>query len=246
MPFGYVIRDGGETVRFFVDPGSTLQEFLGDWTATHEFSHLLLPYVRSREKWISEGFASYYQNVLLARRGVYSEQEAWQRLHRSFRQAGEIVDPPTLRELDSRPFWEVRMLIYWGGAALALLADAELRSGEGGLSLDEVLGRLRACCLPSERAWDGRELFARLDDLSGRDVFLSLYARHMVERGMPDLEGLYADLGIAVDGSRVSLVDSAPGPSAVITAKPPSGILSPAFMVTVTSAFELDYWGRVL
>ena len=56
----------------------------------------LLPYVVSGEKWISEGFASYYQNVLLARRGVYSESEVWQRLHRAFAQADAIADPPEL------------------------------------------------------------------------------------------------------------------------------------------------------
>lgn len=69
VPFGHVIRDGGETVRFFVSNDKPLEDYLGDWTATHEFGHLLLPYIQSRQKWISEGFTSYYQNVLLARRG---------------------------------------------------------------------------------------------------------------------------------------------------------------------------------
>ena len=76
VPFGHVIRDGGEAVRFFVNDDKPLDKYLGDWTATHEFAHLLLPYIESKQKWISEGFASYYQNVLLARRGVYSEEEA--------------------------------------------------------------------------------------------------------------------------------------------------------------------------
>jgi hypothetical protein len=214
VPFGYVIRDGGEAVRFFVDPERPLQDFLDDWTATHEFSHLLLPFVRSKEKWISEGFASYFQNVLLARRGAYSELEAWQRLHRSFRRAGEIPDPPALRDIGERPFWEVRMLLYWTGAAVALLADTELRRSSGGReTLGTVLGRLQDCCLPSDKAWRGRELFARLDSLSSQQVFVQLFDEHMATRGMPNLEALYADLGIVVDpgdGITIHLTESAP------------------------------------
>jgi hypothetical protein len=208
VPFGYVIRDGGEAVRFFVDPQRSLDDLLDDWTATHEFSHLLLPYVRSREKWVSEGFASYYQNVLLARRGAYDESEVWQRLHRSFSIADDVRDPPALRDLHERPFWETRMLVYWSGAAMALLADTRLREASGGReSLDTVLGRLQRCCLPSGRVWRAGELFETLDGLTDYPVFVDLFARLSRERGMPDLEPLYADLGIEVSGEAVVLRD---------------------------------------
>ena len=198
VPFGYVARNGGESVRFFVDSERSLEDLHQDWTATHEFSHLLLPYVASADKWVSEGFASYYQNVLLARRGVYSPGEAWNRLHRGFRKADRVHRPPPLSRLDSRPFRDVRMLIYWSGAAMALEADVRLRSM--GSSLDEVLGRFAACCLPSERTWSGTELFSRLDSLSPHPVFLPLYRSYAGRRGMPDLSPLYADLGLIPNG----------------------------------------------
>jgi hypothetical protein len=211
VPFGYVIRDGGEAVRFFVDAGRPLHDYLGDWTATHEFGHLLLPYIRSRDKWISEGFASYYQNVLLARRGVYTEQDAWRRLHRSFEKARSIRNPPRLSRMSDRPFWEMRMLIYWSGAAIALLADAELRRlSNSEESLDTVLARLQACCLPSDRPWSGEEFFAKLDELSRYPVFEDLYRRHAYGRGMPPLEDLYTRLGVvSTSSSTVRLTDEA-------------------------------------
>ena len=81
VPFGRVIRDGGETVELFVDQTQPLDALLGDWTATHEFSHMLLPYIDSRQRWMSEGFSQYYQNVLLTRSGAYDEQYAWQKLY---------------------------------------------------------------------------------------------------------------------------------------------------------------------
>jgi hypothetical protein len=206
VPFGYVIRDGGEAVRFFVDPDRSLEDYLADWTATHEFSHLLLPYVRSREKWVSEGFASYYQNVLLARRGVYGEAEVWKRLHRSFRKAAEIRNPPRLMEVSERPFWEMRMLIYWSGAAMALMADTRLRElSDGRESLDSTLARMQTCCLPSAKVWRARDLFEQLDELTPHPVFMELYEEFNEQQGMPDLTALYRDLGLRVNGEDVEL-----------------------------------------
>ncbi len=205
VPFGYVIRDGGEAVRFFVDPRRPIADYHADWTATHEFAHLLLPYVRSREKWVSEGFASYYQNVLLARRGAYDETEVWRRLHRSFGRAEDVRNPPRLDRLHERSFRDVRMLVYWSGAALALEADVRLRSLGQGLSLDTVLGRLADCCLPSERTWTAAELFRQLDTFTPEPVFVPLYDAYMANRGMPDLDPLLADLGIETGADGVSL-----------------------------------------
>ncbi len=207
VPFGFVIRDGGETVRFFVDPDRSLEDYLADWTATHEFAHLLLPYVRGREKWVSEGFASYYQNVLLARRGIYTEEEAWWRLVRSFARADEVADPPALDQLHRRSFRDVRMLVYWSGAALALVADTRLRElSDGTESLDTVLGRMNQCCLPSGETWTAERLFAKLDDLTNTQVFMPLYREFMAMRGMPDMQTLYEDLGIIPQAAGVRLV----------------------------------------
>ncbi|MEM7280245.1 MAG: hypothetical protein AAF438_01250, partial [Pseudomonadota bacterium] len=141
VPFGRVVRDRGESVHFFINPLKPQKEYMGDWTATHEFSHLLLPFVHSDEKWISEGFASYYQNVLLGRAGVYTEQDAWRRLHRSFQRAQDTGGDMSPNSTAHESFWEARMMIYWSGAAIALLADVELR--KQGQSLDSVLGQLR-------------------------------------------------------------------------------------------------------
>ncbi len=54
VPFGHVVRDMGEAVRFFVEPGRTLADYLDDWTASHEFAHLLLPYVQGFRQLLSK------------------------------------------------------------------------------------------------------------------------------------------------------------------------------------------------
>ena len=63
IPFARVLRGGGIGLQFYVDPPVTAQMFAQDWKATHEFSHLLFPYISRDDAWLSEGLASYYQNI---------------------------------------------------------------------------------------------------------------------------------------------------------------------------------------
>ena len=110
VPFGRVIRDGGETVELFVDQTRPLADYLGDWTATHEFSHLMVPYLNSEARWISEGFAQYYQNVLLARSGAYDQELAWQKIVSGLRSrccvAARVVAEPGRRPRSARRTYE--------------------------------------------------------------------------------------------------------------------------------------------
>ena len=76
VTFGRVTRWDGETIELFVNPDRPIDEFYKDWTATHEFSHLMLPLLSRQNRWISEGFATYYQNVLMARAGRYTPEFA--------------------------------------------------------------------------------------------------------------------------------------------------------------------------
>ncbi len=206
VPFGRVIRDGGEAIQFFVAGDRPLAEYLGDWTATHEFSHLLLPYVD--RKWISEGFASYHQNVLMARGGFYSQQRAWQKLHEGFGRGRRASPDASPNQASGRRSGLLK--VYWSGAAVALLADVALRTAATPQTLDAVLGRLQSCCLPSQRTWGGRELFAHLDKLAGAAVFAPLYDGYANTASFPPVELLYPDLGIELIGGQVTLNDRAP------------------------------------
>jgi predicted metalloprotease with PDZ domain len=98
------------------------------------------------------------------------------------------------------------MKIYWSGAALALMADVELRERSGGReTLDDVMARLQDCCLPSDRVWSGPELFATLDSLADHPVFMSLYRRYADTAGFPDIRPLFQRLGLSVDHDEVRI-----------------------------------------
>lgn len=206
VPFGRVVRDGGETVELYVNQERQLEAFLDDWTATHEFSHLMLPYVSRSHRWISEGFAQYYQNVLLARAGAYDERRAWQKLYEGF-ERGRLSRPElSPNDAAARRSRGTRMKVYWSGAALALMADVELREHTNGReTLDDVLSRLQSCCLPSDRAWSGTELFTTLDSLAAKPVFMPLYHRYANTSGFPDTAPLFSRLGLAVHDGRIEI-----------------------------------------
>ncbi len=186
--FGRVVRDGGESVELFVNHSAPLEKFLLDWTATHEFSHLMLPYVSRKQKWISEGFAQYYQNILLARSGAYEPAHAWQKLYNGLERGRKSRPELSPNGAAAGNFRDGLMKVYWSGAALALLADMQLREqSDGAESLDLALDRLQACCLPATEVWTGPELMTRLDSMVSSPVFMPLYRQYANTAGFPDV-----------------------------------------------------------
>ncbi len=211
VSFGQVTRSGGEKVELYVNPDRPIEEFYADWTATHEFSHLMLPLLRQRYRWISEGFASYYQNVLMSRSGRYEPEMAWQRLSEGFARGRESRPELTLNEASSNGIREARMKVYWSGAAIALLADVELRQRSGGKeSLDTVLDQLQSCCLPSKTLWTGPDLFRKLDSFLESPVFMPLYRQHANSKGFPDVIPVLNALGVVKTRSRVRFENDKP------------------------------------
>jgi len=206
VPYGQVVRDGGETIELMINPRRPVADFYKEWTPTHEFSHLLLPYLDRKQRWISEGFAQYYQNVLLARAGQYTAEDAWQRIYAGLERGRDSA--PGLSPNDAAGARErnTRMKVYWSGAAIALLADVELRSRSGNdESLDQVLGQLQACCLPSRRRWSGPRLFEKLDSFLSIPVFMPLYEEYANTDGFPDMSPVLDELGVSVDENGVTL-----------------------------------------
>jgi len=210
VQFGRVVRDGGETVELMIDPAQPMPAFYENWTATHELSHLMLPYLQSEQRWVSEGFAQYYQNVLLARAGRYTQRYAWQKLFDGLERGRESAPESSPNDAASGDERNSRMKVYWSGAALALLADVELRRrSDGEQTLDDILGEFQQCCLPSRRTWSGVELFSKFDSFLQQPLFMDLYRQHADTAGFPAVQSLLQELGVFHDGNGVRLSDSA-------------------------------------
>ena len=213
VPWGQVMRGGGDAVHLYIDQTRPIEAFLEDWTLVHELSHLLHPRLHWQDAWLSEGIASYYQNVLRARAGSLIPTEAWGKLHAGFQRGirGTPRDLTLVQATENMMRDHLFMRVYWSGAAVALLADFELRRQSGGQqSLGKALARLQACCLPSDRWWTGREMMERLDRLIGADTFTTLYERYAHSREFPDLTEVYRSLGIVPGGLNLKIRDHAP------------------------------------
>jgi hypothetical protein len=198
-PWAYVVRGGSPAAHFFINQRRPIREFFEDWTAVHELSHMLLPYVNSDDIWLSEGVATYYQNVLRARRGRMKALEAWQRLHAGFARGMESAHGLTLAQATESMYRDdTYMRVYWEGAAMLLIADVRLRQMTAGKqSLDTALAALNECCATTDRAWSARELFDKLDEVTGARIFGEIYDQHVASRNFPDLSQTYRALGIA-------------------------------------------------
>jgi hypothetical protein len=166
VPWGEVQRNGLPAVHLFVNTDLPMSEFYADWTATHEFSHLLIPKVDYKDRWISEGLATYYQYIVMARSGVISQQNAWQKIRAGLEKGQRASLHRPLRQSNKTKH------TYWGGAGIFLLADLGLR--EKNKSLDEVLSQLDDCCMPSHKNWSALEFMTKLDQLSQTKIFTEL------------------------------------------------------------------------
>lgn len=213
VPWAQVMRGGGDAVHLYVDQTRAPAELIPEWTLPHELAHLIHPRLTFKDAWLYEGLASYYQNVLRARSGLISPRNAWARLEAGFERGRRDTSPDrTLAEAAQRLYADnLFMRVYWSGAALALKADVALRRRGTDLSLDEVLRRFAACCLPAERVWTGAEFMQQLDALSNTALFTELYRAHVPMRHFPEVAAVYRELGLEVEpGTRIGYTDDAP------------------------------------
>ncbi|WP_141233342.1 hypothetical protein [Lysobacter antibioticus] len=203
VPWGQTRRDGDEVaVLLFVRADAGLDELRADWTAVHELSHLFHPFLGDDGRWLAEGLASYYQNVLRARAGLLGADEAWRRLEAGFAR-GRRVGPGARMDAIGRDRGST-MRVYWAGAAYWLDADVILRRDHGS-SLDRVLARYARCCLDGQAELSAQQFVAALDRAGGDGVFARLYRRHAALREFPSQAESYRALGLEVEDGRLRL-----------------------------------------
>jgi len=213
VPFGQVVREDSTRVKLLINPTEPLVAFVKDWTAVHEFAHLMLPYINRDAAWLSEGIATYYQYVMRVRAGLISEREAWLGILAGLERGRNDTHSSqtlhqTCRDMSRQGGF---MRVYWSGLVYALTTDVRLReSGDGEQSLDRALLEFHRCCLPADREWSAVEFVNRLDQLSATDEFTNGYRDYPDRRDFPAIEATLASLGVVYLNSQLQLDDMAP------------------------------------
>jgi len=216
VPFGQSLRGGGTGIVLYVNPRSTLAQLRGSWTLTHELVHLAHPYLGDEGRWIAEGLATWYQNVLRARAGRISADEAWRQLAAGF--ARGIADPAgqSLRETSRGGAGRHTMRLYWSGTALAMLGDIALRTRDRApASLDLALSRYLDCCRAREVRRTPAQFLAALDREVGGDALERLYREHADRSAFPDVAPAWQALGIGVRDDGTLRYDDTPAAAAL-------------------------------
>lgn len=168
--YGTVVRRGVPSVIIYFGGDCMAPQIKDDWVAVHELFHLGNPITEGRIGWFIEGFTTYYADILRARASALTGEQAFGDMYDGFRRFCQPENRVSLEE-ESRDMQRTHRYrrVYWGGACLAFMADAAIRTRSGGKrSLDDVMLRLRRKSLVTPVEPD--DIIAVLDEETGNKM----------------------------------------------------------------------------
>lgn len=187
VPWAHTTRGKDQGVHFHVNTSYSLADFLGDWTAQHEISHLSIPFVGKENAWFSEGYATFMQCQVMEVQGVMSSEEVDQKYAMKLANCKKafqtnLAVPQAADSL--KKAWNYPAM-YWGGVSFFWKLDAAYQS-KLNMSLPQVINAYVSCC----RVGDSRpeKLCEALDQITETSIasellikYQSLPARLMFE-----------------------------------------------------------------
>jgi hypothetical protein len=202
---GKQMGDGAASVLLQIAPGADLEDLEWDWVATHEMVHLAAPDLPRRQLWMSEGLATYVEPLGRVQTGELSPARVWGDLVHGLPKG---LPAPGDRGFDRSASWGTT---YWGGALFFLKADIEIRRLTGGKkSLRSALQAVLAAGGDSRQEWPVARFLDVADRSVGQPVLRPLYQQMGLARHAIDLDRLWADLGVRVEGGTIRFDDQAP------------------------------------
>jgi hypothetical protein len=205
--FGTVLRPPHPSAVIYYGGDCEQAETPDEWVAVHELFHIANPILTRKIHWLTEGFTTYYQDVLRARAGMLGETAAWADLWDGFRRFCQPTDGLSIKDESERLRSTHRYpRVYWGGACVAFMADVAIRErSQGKHSLDDLLRELRVASLREPLSED--EIVAALDRAAGGKLVSSL----LRERRAIAVRERLQRLGVEMTGPQeVRLRDDSP------------------------------------
>jgi hypothetical protein len=202
---GKVVAAGGATIALRLGEHATEERLYRDWILVHELFHLGFPSFWGEGKWLDEGLATYFEPIIRARAGWRGERAVWNEFAHEMHQGLRAVERTGLERTDGDRG------IYWGGALVALLADARARRESGGRrGLEDGVRALLAAGGDATRIWRLDDAIAVIDRALGAPVLRELADAHSYTGRPVDLPELFRSLGVRARDDGVELRDDAP------------------------------------
>ena len=184
---------------------TTKADLQDDWTMTHEFVHIGFPSMPDENHWLEEGLATYIEPVARVQIGTLTAERIWGDMHRDMRKG----EPGAGDEgLDRTHTWAST---YWGGALFCLMADVEIRRATGNRKgLQDALRGIVAAGGTIDKDWPIAKALEVGDQVTGTTILTTLYKNMGEKSETTDLDALWKQLGVGVEGGKIVFDRAAP------------------------------------
>jgi hypothetical protein len=202
---GRTTNESGLVIQVSVGREATADELSADWVLVPEMVHVALPELGRRHNWLAEGLATYVEGIARAQFGNRDISDVWAEYRRSMPaglpRAGE-------GGMDQTPTWG---RTYWGGALYCLQTDVAIREQTGNrVGLQTALRAILKQTGGYRAERDIDDVLRIGDAATGTHVLQDLYRDIKATALTPDLELLWARLGIPKDPKSEAFDDHAP------------------------------------
>jgi len=166
VPWAQTVRFGEQGVDFHIDPNFSLEEFLNDWTAAHEISHLSIPFLGTENMWFAEGYATFMQGQILIKMKEFSREEIEEKYLRKLNKALPFYQSNSsfVQVADSLKSKHRYPDLYWGSATYFVQLNKHLLKKRA-VSLTDIISEYQTCCRLSDESLS--DVIESIDKLVG-------------------------------------------------------------------------------
>lgn len=189
VPWANVVRGKTDGVELHFNRYANDTALIDDWTLYHELSHLYHPLFYYQDFWVSEGLATYLQNVIMFNANLISRAEFTHRLWSGL-QRGKLQTRHIRNKLSSvsENMWSLnaQQRVYWSGAAFFIEAEIALNTlPTRQFTMSELLNRYQRCCRSKNK--QAKVFMSELDKISKTAIFSNLYQKYKNRTDFPKI-----------------------------------------------------------
>ena len=157
--------EAGRQAHFYVNPKASLGDLLSDWIAPHELSHLSIPFLEKKDKWFTEGFATFLSRQLLMEMGYYTPASFDSLYTSRIHEDSKHYTSTTLKfpEVSDSLFANhIYGPVYWCGASYFYSLDKRMRAEKNKRFVD-LIKDYQLCCRETKESLN--EMVVSLDKI---------------------------------------------------------------------------------